>query len=204
MNDTPRFSVIIPAHNAAEYMRTGLESIRSQTCWDYELIVVCDACDDNTEQIAREYTSRVISVNYGLDGLTRNAGIDMARGEYILFMDDDDWWADPRAFEKLARAALTHPEADVILFGFHWRTIGDKLQHPGQIFIAVWNKCWRRDFIGDTRFPAKPYWSDVDFSREALGRLRPERAVFLPEVLYYYNYLRPGSISWRKEMGEIE
>ena len=204
MNDTPRFSVIIPAHNAAEYIRMGLESIRRQTCWDYELIVVCDACDDNTEQIAREYTSRVISVNYGLDGLTRNAGIDMARGEYILFMDDDDWWADPRAFEKLAHAALTHPEADVILFGFHWRAIGDKLQHPGQIFIAVWNKCWRRDFIGDTRFPAKPYWSDVDFSREALGRLRPERAFFLPEVLYYYNYLRPGSISWRKEQGEIE
>ena len=204
MSDTPRISVIIPAHNAAAYMRTGLDSIRGQSYRDYELIVVCDACEDNTEEIAREYTDRVTAVQYGLDGLTRNTGIDMARGEYILFMDDDDWWADPRVFEKLAAAAEEKPGADVYMFGFYWQGIGNVLQTPYKWYIAVWNKMWRRDFIGETRFPARPYWSDVDFNREAMGKLRRDRTVFIPEVLYYYNYLRPGSISWRKEQGEIE
>ena len=53
------FSIIIPAHNAAEYIRKGLDSIKSQSYKDYELIVVCDACTDNTEAIAREYTDKV-------------------------------------------------------------------------------------------------------------------------------------------------
>ena len=200
----PRFSVIIPAHNAAEYMRKGLDSIRGQSFRDYELIVVCDACDDETETIAREYTDQVIVTGYGLDGMARNAGIDAARGEYVLFMDDDDWWLNSFVLEKLEAVAEAHSAADVVFFGFRWQGIGDRLQSPSQVFIAVWNKLWRRSFIGETRFPPKPYWSDVDFSREMMGKLRPDGAVFLPEVLYYYNYLRPGSISWRKEMGEIE
>ena len=204
MPDHPLFSVIIPAHNAAEYMRKGLDSIRGQSFRDYELIVVCDACDDETETIAREYTDQVIVTGYGLDGMARNAGIDAARGKYVLFMDDDDWWIDSFVLEKLEAVDEAHPAADVVFFGFHWQGIGDRLQSPSQAFIAVWNKLWRRSFIGETRFPPKPYWSDVDFSREMMGKLRPDGAVFLAEVLYYYNYLRPGSISWRKEMGEIE
>ena len=101
-------------------------------------------------------------------------------------------------------AAEEKPCADVFMFGFHWQGIGNVLQTPYKWYIAVWNKMWRRDFIADTRFPPRPYWSDVDFNREAMGKLRRDRTVFIPEVLYYYNYLRPGSISWRKEQGEIE
>ena len=58
MMGAPFFSVIVPEHNSAEFMRKGLDSIRDQSFTDYELIVVCDACSDNTAEIAREYTDR--------------------------------------------------------------------------------------------------------------------------------------------------
>ena len=53
-----RFSVIIPAHNAAGHIRKALDSVRSQTFRDYELIVVCDSCTDDTQEIAEEYGAR--------------------------------------------------------------------------------------------------------------------------------------------------
>ena len=68
--------------------------------------------------------------------------------------------------------------------------------------MAVWNKCWRREFIGDTRFPATPYWSDVEFNEKMFDK-NPIYCSF-DHALYYYNYLKPWSISWRAEQGEIE
>ena len=51
----PKLSVIVPEHNSAEWMRKGLESIRRQTFQDYQLIIVCDSCEDNTYEIAKGY-----------------------------------------------------------------------------------------------------------------------------------------------------
>ena len=50
-----KFSIIIPAYNSAGYIRKALDSVKAQSCKDYELIVVCDSCGDDTEQIAKEY-----------------------------------------------------------------------------------------------------------------------------------------------------
>ena len=96
-----RFSVIIPAHNAAGHIRKALDSVRSQTFRDYELIVVCDSCTDGTQQIAREYGARTETVEYHADGMTRNRGLELAQGEWILFMDDDDWWLHEYVLEML-------------------------------------------------------------------------------------------------------
>ena len=201
----PLFSVIIPAHNSAAYIAKGLNSIEQQTFRNFELIVVCDACDDETERIARCYTNRVHPTSYGLDGMARNVGIEAARGEWILFMDDDDWWMHRNAFQMLADQIAKRPDdLDVIFFGFFWQHFGFKTQTANGVYVACWSKCWKRTFIGDTRFPAKPFWSDVDFHHEMMGKVTTARALFLDECLYYYNYLRPGSISWRKEKGEIE
>ena len=87
---TPFFSVIVPAHNAADRIRRGLSSIKRQTFDDYELIVVCDSCADNTEKIAKSYGAKTYPVNFHNDGLSRSEGIDRASGEWVLFMDDDE------------------------------------------------------------------------------------------------------------------
>ena len=113
----PFFSVIVPAHNSAEFIWKGLQSIRAQTFKDYEMIVVCDNCTDNTQNIVSEYADKVIVTGHGHDGLARNAGIDAADGEWILFMDDDDWWLHEYAFQQIADMVGQHGE-NVLAYSF--------------------------------------------------------------------------------------
>lgn len=194
-----KFSVIIPAYNSAGWIEKGLRSIREQSFTDYELIVVCDSCRDNTAEIARSFGAKVIEVEYGLDGLTRNAGIDAAQGDWLLFMDDDDWFLHEFAFEMLAEITYSN-NVDVIFFDFIWK--GRCYTRNRGNFVAVWSKTWKRKFVGDTRFPAMPYWSDVEFHQRMM-RKEP-RTYFANTPLYYYNFLREGSISWQKERGLIK
>ena len=203
MNE-PFFSVIVPAHNAEGFIRKCMDSIRSQTYTRYELIVVCDNCQDNTAKICREeYRAKVIETEFGLDGLARNAGIDVATGDWVLFLDHDDWWLHECVLQMLADeiSRTWADDIDVIMFNFIWKGKGYYRQ-VYERYIAVWSKCWRRSFIGDTRFTDKPYWSDVGFNHEMFSK-NPIYDSYDHE-LYYYNYLMPGSISWRKEQGEIE
>ena len=188
-----KFSIVIPAYQAQHHIKKALESIRIQTFKDYELIVVCDSCTDRTEEIAKEYGAITESVNFNLDGLTRNRGIDMAKGEWLLFMDDDDWWMHDHVLEIID--ANTGDE-DILRFGFFWQYVGDR---HGREAIAVWNKAWRREFVGDTRFSDVPKWSDVDFNREMFRKSPFIRDI--DDVLYYYNYMRKGSISWNEDHG---
>lgn len=190
-----RFSIIIPAHNAADRIRNALESIKKQTFTDYELIVICDSCDDNTAEIAKEYTDKVLKVHNHRDGLTRNAGLDIANGEYILFMDDDDWWLHEYVLDMINKKLDKEP-CDVLCFAFIWKTVGyaGPLDNGGGHFVAVWNKCWRREYIGKTRFNNIQYGSDVVFNSDMFFVKSP-RVVNWEMPLYYYNFLREGSLS---------
>lgn len=199
------FSVIIPAHNAAGWMRKGLDSIKRQTFTDYELIIVCDDCQDNTAEIAREYTDRVYEVPWHNCGKTRNRGLDEATGKWILFMDDDDWFMDDSAFmviaQELKRLEKDGDQFDVLAFDFIFGSNGYARQYPGHLYIAIWNKAWRREFIGDTRFPEVPHSDDVGFAMRTHGRARFR---YLNETLYYYNWMRPGSITQKLHTGELK
>jgi len=205
---SPMFSVIVPAHNAEAFLDKCLHSIRYQKTGnkpftDYELIVVCDNCTDDTAEIATGYADKVITTQYGLDGLARNAGIDAAEGEWILFLDHDDWWLHEYVLDMLKNAieCRANQRTDMIFFDFIWKGVGYIPQHtPGS--VAVWNKCWRREFIGETRFSDLPHWSDVGFHRAMMEKC-PVYATF-GYPMYYYNYLKPGSISWQAEQGMIE
>lgn len=190
-----KFSIIIPAYNAEDRIRKALESIKQQTFTDYELIVVCDSCTDNTQKVAEEYGAVTKAVNFNQDGFTRNAGIDMAQGEWVLFMDDDDWWLHEYVLEQLNEKLIQHPDIDVLCFSFifkHWKYATPK-GNSGQHWIAVWNKCWRRSFIGNTRFSRRYSKSDVDFNNEMMSKSPVMLDWDMP--MYYYNYLRSGSIS---------
>lgn len=192
-----RFSIIIPAYNAENHIRKALDSIKQQTFTDYELIVICDSCDDSTEQIAKEYGAITESVRFGRDGLTRNRGIEKATGEWILFMDDDDWWLHEYVLEQLDQKLKENPNIDVIAFSFifkGWMYATPKSPWDGH-WIAVWNKCWKRELIQDCRFSDEWSVSDVQFHRQAMSK-KP-RILDWDMPMYYYNYLRKGSISER-------
>ena len=194
-----RFSVIIPAYQAQNHIWKSLDSIASQTFRDFELIVVCDRCTDDTKKIAEFYLAKTLEVDFGRDGLTRNAGLDIAQGEYVLFCDDDDWFLHEFAFSMIDQKLKEENDPELLIYSFIWKGCGvtKPLNRFNEPYIAVWCKAWRRDWIGDTRFSGVYSVSDLDFHKAMMKK--PHRTVLYDTPLYYYNYLREGSIS--AEMG---
>jgi len=196
-----RFSIIIPAHNSESYIRRGLDSIKSQTFKDYELIVICDSCTDQTEAVAKEYGAITERVGFGRDGLTRNQGLSHAQGDWVLFMDDDDWWLHEYVLEQLDKKLTESPNIDVLCFSFIFKgwKYATPLGNRGNHWTAVWNKCWRRDFIQGCKFSNEWSVSDVTFHRQVFAKNPIVLDWDMP--MYYYNYLRKGSISERDHHG---
>lgn len=193
------FSIVIPAHNSEAFISRALGSIRSQIYdrnW-YEIIVVCDDCQDATADVARLYADHVIETSYGRDGLARQAGIDIAQGRWILFMDDDDWWLHEYVLQTLNEQV--DETFDVLMFGFIWKKIGNtspiRKMADGRVayWPNVWSKMHSRKFLSENgiRFTGQRMTSDLKFSRDEF-RHGPKIKI-LEQPLYYYNYMRQGS-----------
>ncbi|MDD5389304.1 MAG: glycosyltransferase family 2 protein [Gallionellaceae bacterium] len=100
----PRVSVIIPAYNAAWCVRRALDSVLVQDYRDFEVIVVDDGSQDDTAAVLAGYgdAARVLSKPNGGLSSARNAGIAAARGEYVAFLDADDWWLPAKLSRQVA------------------------------------------------------------------------------------------------------
>lgn len=201
-----RFSIIIPVHNAQDRICKLLDIIESQTFKDYELICVCDACTDRSASICRAYTDNVFEVWNHNDGLTRSVGLDVAKGEWVLFIDDDDWWLQSNALALIdyyIRNNAYREDADVLCFGFVWQGYGVMpSQNKDGDWVNVWSKAWKRSAIGNTRFPKVHSVSDFEFTKEMYKK--PLKISHIDEAFYYYNYLRPGSISETDKNKEVK
>ncbi len=116
-----RFSVIVPIYNVEDYLPQCVDSILSQNYKDFELILVDDGSPDNCPAICDEYAkkdSRVKVIHKKNGGLSsaRNAGITEAAGDYLLFMDSDDYWHTDKTLEQISILADKY-HADIIQFG---------------------------------------------------------------------------------------
>lgn len=192
----PRFSIIIPAHNSEKYIHRALESIAIQTFTDYEVIVVCDSCTDSTAEVVYNYGAVPVYVHYHADGLTRNEGMKLAHGEYILFMDDDDWWLHEYVLEQIDEK-LKETNPDILCFSFIFKGVGYATpvrKCNGMHWIACWNKCYRREKLGDSCFSELTDGSaDVWFYWKVFSKGLTVVDWDMP--MYYYNYWRDDSIS---------
>lgn len=116
----PQFSVIVPAYNSAAFLAKGVESVLSQTCGDLELILVDDGSKDNTLAVCRSFAEKDPRVkvfhqeNQGHTG-ARNTGLKHSQGEYVLFLDSDDW-IDPDVLQ-ICSQEIRRNDPDVIVFG---------------------------------------------------------------------------------------
>ncbi|MBQ8394094.1 MAG: glycosyltransferase family 2 protein [Clostridia bacterium] len=116
----PKLSIIIPVYNAEEYLAVSVGSIINQTFSDWELILVNDGSKDNSLRLCQEYSKqdfriKVIDKKNGGAGPARNAGLEIASGTYIAFVDADDW-LDPTAYADLI-PQMEKTAADILLFG---------------------------------------------------------------------------------------
>ena len=115
-----RFSIIIPVYNALEFLRDTLDSIRDQSYTNYEVLVTNDGSTDSTEEMLKKYKKE--NLRFPLDFTTiNNRGVSTARnnailrstGDYIAFLDQDDWWF-PEKLEKIARILNINTGIDVL------------------------------------------------------------------------------------------
>lgn len=202
-----RFSVIIPTHNNAKDLATLLRSILRQTFTDYEVIIVADACDEPnrklTDATVKDFEGKMkityLIVNHHNAGMSRNAGLDIADGDYILFADDDDYFLHDWVFEEI-NSLVTRADCDMALFGFIFGSLGYKapFDNNGNAFGNVWSRCFKRSAIGDTRFPNVYPDDDLQFCN--LMEQKNLKIAAFSNSIYYYNYMRKGSISWNEHL----
>ena len=133
-----KFSVIIPLYNKAPYVKKALETVCAQTYRDYEIIVINDGSTDNSAVVADEYLKATDGIDYQIISqqnagvsAARNSGVAASSGDYIAFLDADDWW-EPTYLEKMAKLIEDYPEAGLYASNYVY-------YKPGKTRVAVNN-----------------------------------------------------------------
>lgn len=207
-----KFSVLIPCFDLAPWIRVCLDSVRAQTCDDWECVVVDDGSTDGSAAVLDEYAAadarfRVLHQRNAGSGAARNAALAASRGEWILFLDGDDVLA-PVALARVSEAFAAHPDAEAVRFGYErfegpWSADGAAgTPRPALVDVSrlvsmkalrsyLWQFAFRREAVGDLRFTRYRRGEDRLFVVEALLK-RLNGYVELGEILYGYRQ-RPGS-----------
>lgn len=215
-NGSVKVSVIIPIYNAYDYLRPAMDSVLDQTLSDIEVICVDDGSTDHSLDILKEYRERdarvrIITETNAGPALARNAGFKRARGEYVIFLDADDFF-EPTLIEKLYTAA-TENDLDIAIARYdiynskkavfrknteneHIRifengAVTSKNQYPDYILQSTtgsaWNKLFKKSFLADKNIHFLPdvmMFEDVFFTVCALAFA--ERVSLVPEVLVHH------------------
>lgn len=191
-----KLSIIVPVYKVEEYLGECVDSLLSQTIDDYEIILVDDGSPDNSGKIADEYAAanpdmiRVLHIDNGGQGRARNFALDIAKGDFVGFVDSDDWVTHDMYEKMYTRAAETG--ADVVVCDFMERFADGRESVLPASLQDNWlgsagsscNKIFRRSLVGALRFPVGLWYEDFYFS--AVMLLRSKHTEFIAEPLYIY------------------
>jgi len=221
MVKNPKFSVIIPVYNVENYLSECLNSVVNQTLLDMEIICVNDGTKDHSRAVLEKYQeidSRVQIVDKENGGLSsaRNVGLQVATGDYILFLDSDDYISS-NACERLYMEVLEH-KPDIIVFGAHvfpqypkpdpWlvrnlspRTVAYMnggieplfIEHSSKPF--VWRNCFKREFIikNNLLFDESIRFAE-DLIYQFMAFPAADKVIFIADKLYHYRWCRSNSL----------
>lgn len=205
-------SIIIPVYKVEEYLDRCVESVLAQTYPNLEILLVDDGSPDRCGEMCDAWAKkdpriRVIHKENGGLSDARNAGLDVATGEYIGFVDSDDW-IDPDMYEKML-AAIKQYDANLAICCFykHWQLAGTSTRqdigcdqiYSKQKFLYelildetvpnyAWNKLYHRSLFEGIRYPKGRVFEDILTIYKVSDRVT--RAVHLSAPLYHY--LRRG------------
>jgi len=225
---TPKISIIVPIYNAEKYIDRCMQSIYAQTLTDYEIILVNDGSKDNSLACCQAYADkddriRVIDKENGGAGSARNAGIEIAKGEYLAFPDADDWF-EKEMYQELYDLAKSE-DFDIVFSGVHYYQQGDggemvysrssyctpvryvtqkecrenvmKLFPTTTIFDVPWNKLYKRELLikNGIRFRNLRRCQDATFNIDCYHYAEKVAA----DGKAYYNYMENTQADvWRK------
>lgn len=221
-------SIIIPVYNGAQTLNRCLRSILAQDFEDYQVIIVDDGSIDDTLALAQEWAARdqrfqVVSQHCYGPGKARNVGLTLARGEYVVYMDADDYWPRQDLLRNLAER-IEKDVADVYMYQMVKVTedgtvlerytkppfanadrvlsldeVYEDLVRDGHTLAAVWNKCVRRELMleKDIRFREDVLGEDIDWVLQLFSHVRT--ICLLNIRAYAYTQHRTVSRSTRSE-----
>lgn len=196
----PKVSIIVPVYNVEEYLEKCLDSLVNQTLKDIEIIIVNDGSTDASKEIIQKYINKYKNIVYlekengGLSS-ARNYGIPYAKGEYIGFVDSDDY-VELNMYEKMYNKAIEE-KSDMVECDFIWEYTNKKREDIGKIYsnkkeaiiearVVAWNKIIKKDIIEKTKitFPEGLRYEDIEFFYKIVPYL--DKISFVKETLVHY------------------
>lgn len=204
-------SVIMPVYNGEKYISKGIESILAQTYEDLELILVDDGSRDASLSLCNEYALKdkrvvVVSEENGGVGKARTTGLMKAKGEYVAFIDQDDYYDDDALIRLYLKAAQT--DADMVIASYRlvnpdgsirtvWK-LDEGLPFTKYRIVAPWGKLVKKSFIDEhkLRFPEIKISEDTYFNMLALSHT--DQVAILDEPVYnwVYNKASESRTNW--------
>lgn len=215
MSTNPTISVIMPCYNAASYVKDAVNSVLSQTYQDIELIIVDDGSADDSKTIidhlCSEHSEQITILHQQNKGPypARNLALKQAKGEFIAFLDADDYW-EPECLAKLHKAII-NKSADIAYCG--WQNVGKggpgtepyipPAYEQGDIVSSFIKGCpWpihaalcKHDVIDKLDGFSERYFSSMDFDLWIRLLTVTKNITLVPEVLAYYRWHDSGQIS---------
>ncbi|MGX2961379.1 glycosyltransferase [Peribacillus sp. JNUCC 23] len=217
----PKISIIVPVYKVEPYIHKCIDSILEQTFTDFELILVNDGSPDNCGNICDEYAEqdsrvRVVHKENGGQATARNMALDIATGNYIGFVDSDDW-IEPDMYELLYNMCINN-DCDIasctskiyfnnktVINGTHPLTIHDRNQAmktmlEGELYDeVVWTKLFKRSLLKDIRFPIGVMYEDTAFTYKVIHRSEKVCCIGEPK----YNYIKRDSSTMDRAIKNI-
>ncbi len=212
-------SVIVPIYNVEDYLPQCIESIINQSYKNLDIILVDDGSPDKCPEICDNYASkdsriRVIHKENGGLSSARNAGLELSKGQYVSFIDSDDWLELDMyqvMVDALQKTASDFVTCDPFFCEFNQDSPKTYSHNTGSyslikgsddlfyhivepnplIRFEVWNKLYSRESVSDTRFKVGQRYEDIYFDRIVFKRIK--QCVAVDKALYNYRTNRPGS-----------
>jgi len=221
LEDLKLLSVIIPAYNAEKYLAKCVESAVNQTYKNIEIIIVNNGSSDNTHEICEELKAKYNNIkiiklnpNQGVN-LARKAGVEAASGDYITFIDSDDY-IDLNAYEKVIKV-LEENDCDIVQFGYNGVDPEGKLiaSHTREAVkvntarealkyflyalpensVLVWDKIYKRDLFENLEWPRLTYYEDFAANVQLFAKAKKFMAI---SENFYYHVIHPAAVSSAK------
>jgi len=223
-----KVSIIIPVYNTEKYLKRCIESCLSQSLEEIEMILIDDCSKDGSRDVIKDYATKypnkvkyIFQEENHRQGAARNRGMEMAQGEYIAFVDSDDW-IEPDMCEAMYNKAkefdadmvgsdyfLSWDDRDKkILLEWHDEDVGIMTKRKKEYVVSVcgmfWARIYRRSFLEEKKlsFPEKIFYEDAFFNFYSI--LLSDKMAKIDKPFYHYYQENQSTVRNRNNPGQYE